>query len=430
MSILATIRKGSEPPVWGTPPGRGSLNWNWQPGSQYDYQTEAGDLYLNGIVLSALNFKSAAISDAKLIVEEWDAKEQEWVKAKPSPQVDLYLHAILEPNDDCDWSGLFSGVLLSDEVDGNAYLIKRYNNGGNVMGYRWEPHNLIRPVSDDPRTLISSYEYLIPGGTPLPLKREQVVHFKQSIPDPKDRRKGLSPLAGALRSICSDNEIENWIAPMLRNGASPGLIISPKAATAGQPIPPQNVLDAFTTYIKQFIKDKRGEPMATQIPVDVTPFTWSPTDLKLVELQQGPVARLCSAMGIDQMVICLPSANKTYSNYGEAIDAAGKQRIIPTLNRWARQMSQQTIPDFFGPPGRMQYRLAWDFSDVFWLADETIAQNEMVRANWMADLIDRWTALTQLGQKPAESDKGLFYSEVKAAQFSDPLDATPAKNEK
>lgn len=425
VNTLLGLRKKADPPYWGYRPGYAdgrSMPFVWQPQSSYDYQTEAGDLWLNGVVAPILSFKARAISEVEPVIQQWDEKDRKWVAVEDNnPQAALMLAAIKEPNENYDWTTLFGGVALSDDTNGNSFLIKRYSNAAKLIGFRWEPHDLFRVQSDDPSKLVTHYEYGPPGSTFTRLELNQVVHIRQAILNPRERRLGMSPLAAELRDICSDNELANWLAPLLRNGATPSHLLIPKQETE-DPTPAQR--ETIRTRWQQFLRDRRGEVEVAPFPMDIHKLSWSPNELGIDKMQQIPLVRLCAALGGDPMVFGFPSATKTYSNYAEALDAFGKQTVIPTLERWARQITQQCIEDFFGIGAKGKYRLGWDYSGVSWLQDEKDDLHDRVRQDFMADLIDRARAKEIIGEKPLPEDTGVYFSDTKAKGLMDPA-STP-----
>ena len=406
--------KAAEPNVWGSRPGNVGLwrnPFSWQPGSRFDYEGEAGDLWLNGCVMMALRFKACAITEMRPVVQEWDPQKRAFREAAPTPDVRDWLRAFTEPTEDYDWTVMLGSVFLSDDVAGNAFLIKRKDGLDRPRaGYRYEPHFLMEAVSDDPKRLVTGYRYGAPGDTLRPLPREDVVHIRQLFLNPRERRLGMTPLAAVLRDVCADNELTNWLASLLRNGAMPSHLLVPKstgddranqAAAALWSKTKGNLGDLF----KQFVKDMRGEAMTAPMPMEAIKLMWSPAELEIAELQQGPVARIFAAQGVDPMCVGLPSANKTYSNFEEARDGCGKMTIIPTAGRWMGQFSRQTAPDFGLDPQRYRMWLATD--GVSWLQDETADLHDRVRKDFVSNVIDLHDAYEEIGRKPEEWMKGV-----------------------
>jgi hypothetical protein len=410
MGILETIKKGAEPPVWGSRPGNTSNRslLGWLPGAAFDYEAEAGKLWLNGVVMMGLRFKACAISEMRPTVQELGSDGQ-WNDAAPSPKVKDLLRAFSEPTEDYDWSVLLGSVQLSDDVKGNAYLVKRRSRAG-VIGFRYEPHTLFEAATDDSKRLVTHYLYGPPGDTRKPVEREDVVHFRMPFLNPDERRLGLTPLVGVLRSVCADNEIDNWLAAVLRNGAVASHMLIPKAEADSTEW--ANNRDSILSLFKKFVRDARGETMTAPMPMEAVKMMWSPAELQLAELQMGPAARILGAMGLNSMCVGLPDPNKTYSNFEVAMDAAGKMTILPATRRWMGQFSKQVLPDFGLDP--QKYRLWLDDAGVSWLQDETNDVHERHRKNFEAGAFDQYRFQELLGETPDPKGKGVYYVDLQA----------------
>lgn len=370
-------------------------------GSDYDYASEAGPLYDNGVVLPAINWKANATSEAELMLEERTAVG--WTRVADHE----VLRALQSPNEYYDGDAMWRGVQLSWDVRGQAFLIKRRDRLGRVAGFYWCPHFQMRPMAnkgnDSGAKLVTHYEYTPFGGSPQDLDVRDVAHLRYGI-DPRDPSSGLSPLAATLREVCSDNEASTWLAALLRQGATPGAILVPRvdaqAPTAEQR---KRLKDLWNS----FVRDRRGEAFMAPLPLDVVTPTFSPQQMEIGKLREVPTARICAALGLDPMVLGLPSENKTYRNYEQAADAAGKRTILPTLRSWAAQLGRQVLMDFGLDPAR--YRLRWDTRGVSWLQDEADALHARVREDFRCGLIDRGMAKLQIGLEPSEEDQGRYY---------------------
>lgn len=390
------------------------------PASAYDYVAESGKLYDNGVVLPVTNWKGRRASEARLMIQERGADDK-WAEAKHSPQIAQILHAFEHPNENYGLATMLLGLQLSWDVRGNAYLYKRRNNVGKIGGFWYIPHWQIRPMGTRDNSagtkLITHYEYTPIGGQKKELEIEDVVQLRFGI-DPMDPSSGLSPLAAELRDICADNEVANWLASLLRNAATPGMLFSPKVVT--EP-PSEEQKKNFKAWIQGFVRDKRGESGIIPIPVDPITLGFNPQQMVLDKLREIPTSRICAALGVDPMVLGLPSDSKTYSNLGEASDSAVKGTVIPDLNNWAGQLTVQCIEDFGLDP--MRFRFAFDKSQMAFLSDDTDELHARVREDYRAGIIDRFTAKERIGEMPDDSDKGVYFSGPAADAEPEPAKA-------
>jgi hypothetical protein len=417
MSILKLARQGAalkaqsakEPPLWGYAPGAVATGIR-QMFLGTDWAMEAGDSWLNGIVLMGLAFKVSAISEVTPFVGE-PGKDGELVPASRTGNVAAFLDAFESGNEDYDWRTMMGGVLLGDDCAGNGFLLKRYGRMNQVIGFRWEPHTLVRPKTLGTTQLIDRYEYGAPGSSAIDLEKEQVVHVRSDLLDPADRRLGLSRLAGVVRDVVSDNELSSWLAALLLSGAAPDVIMSPKESTSKSEWSPAKIREVRQLW-QSLRRESRGAPFPTPFPMEITPYTHSPEDMQLDQTRQGPAGRILAAMGLNAMALGLPDPNKTYSNLEQALDAAGKRTILPMLSRWGWQIGHQCFDDF--GIDKRRYRLAWNTKSVSWLQDETDQLHTRAANTFKHGGYDLYRYKEVIGEKPDPKDKGVTYFDLLA----------------
>jgi HK97 family phage portal protein len=392
-------------------------------GTQFDYAEGAGKVYDNSVVLTCIQWKANAISECDLIVQQRTPKGWKRVDTVASRAA---VSVINRPNEYYNGGSLLKGAVLSWDVRGQWFALKRRDRLNRMMGLYWIPHYQIVPSSDvnnaEGTKLITNYYYTPKGYGPMSYDPSEVIHVRNGI-DPEDPRCGLSPLAAALRDVCTENEAANWLASILRNGGAPSVWITPKTGK-DLPAPTPDQWGRLKDYVNEFIQDKRGEAATMPIPVEMIRPSFSPAELDLGAIREIPTSRICAAEGIDPMVVGLPSQSKTYSNLAEARDSAGKQTILPMLAEWADQLGFQVLPEFGLDPS--QYRFRWDTSNVSWLQDETDSLHERLRKNWEAGAYDLARYKELLGESPLPADRGVTYFSLASSSIAASVSA-PAK---
>jgi HK97 family phage portal protein len=324
------------------------------PGTQTDYARLAGAPWLNGVVLSGINWLSRTWDEAPQVVFRLgaDGKDEQVPKHPATP-------ILTQPNSHDDPSTLWFGVLLSLVAAGTGYLYKERNGYKRVIGLQYIPHFMIEPFwPKNGSEHISGFCYRTDGQEIL-LPREDVALLKWGR-DPMNTRKGLSPLAAELRSIYSDNEIVSFHAAILKNMGVPGVVISPKDVQAT--ISAENAEILKLQWADRFMGDNRGMPFAPSAAVDVQKITLTPEELALEKMARLTIPRICGAMGIDPMVLGLPSDTKTYSNYAEAREAVYETLVIPLQGRVDQQLTMQLMPEMVG--AREGDRFGRNYSNV------------------------------------------------------------------
>lgn len=401
----------SRVPLWGqTANPYGVLASWWQPGSFADYQREAGNLWLNGVVLPGIAKKVNMISETSLVVQRLGI-DGAW-KIERSSAAQGVLSLIDNPNEDYDDDVLWSAIALSWEVSGNAYLVLDIaRREGRPIGIQWLPHDRVKPISTDPARLCTAFRYTPRGGEEMIVERDRVIHLRNGI-DPDAPALGLSNLAAEMRSICGDNWLASLMAAYANKGGMPTHLLSPKPELDRADLSIDQAR-AIATKLMTFQKDNAGGILPMPFAVDAIKLSFSPRDMAIGEMAKHPVTRICAALGIDPMVLGFESPSKTYSNYAEAIDAVGKQTVLPMLRKWSKQLGRVLLPLYFGDRWR-EYRFWFDTSAVSWLSDDTDFLHERVRNDFRTGLIDLYRAKEILGEEALPSDRGITYFDLMA----------------
>lgn len=327
-------------------------------GTDYDYKAEAGAFWENGVVLAATNWIIRRWPEAPQVVYRYSSNPDGLPKKyRQHPLLD-----IMKQSPYYDHFTLEMGLILSLIVDGNAYVLKLRSASGAVIGFRYIPHFQITPYwPKDGSEFISGYLFAV-NGKYYKIAKEDVIHIKHGI-DPYNDRKGLSPLSAMLREICTDNENATYSASLMRNMGIPGTIITPKQPLPGGQPMPTDVVEKFKQMLMDKVRDRRGEPFFQGYPVDIHNPGFSPEQMVLDKVQSIPVQRICAAIGIDAMVVGFPSAQKTYSNYKEAIETAYEGCLIPLQSTIDNQMTKDLQNDVVIGLKPKEY-LGRDYSNV------------------------------------------------------------------
>jgi HK97 family phage portal protein len=303
------------------------------PGTRYDYRREAGALWLSSPVLAAIQWLCRTWSEAPSVIRR-PGKAGALEPMRPHPLTDL----LETPNQWYDASVLWMGTLLSWVVDGNAYWYVERSAAGKPVGLAYLPHYLVTPTwPNDGSAYRTGYSYRVDNAT-INLKLEEVVHFQNGL-DPANIRRGLSPLAAEFRSVVTDNEAQSYAAALLKNMGVPGVVISPKSADMD--LPPDQARQLKELWRAAVTGDNRGLPVVPSFPVEIQSPGFSPEQLALDKLAAISIPRICAAIGVDPMVLGLPSDTKTYSNLQQAREGAYEQTLIPMHRTFDSQLTRQ-----------------------------------------------------------------------------------------
>ena len=346
--------------------------------TRYDYAADVGDGTRNSIVVACVNWICRTFPEAPVQVVRIDNDGKREV-LRDHPMVQL----LERPNQFYSGPLLWMATLLDWTVSGNAYWVKVRSAAGRVVQLWWVPQSLIEPKWPlDGSEFISHYEYT-PDGRVMRLEPQDVVHFRHGL-DPRNPRKGLSPLASLFREIFTDDEAANFSASLLRNLGIPGVIIAPNVEHAE--ITREDAEAIKAEFQQKFGGDRRGEPLVMPSRVSVQTLSFSPEQLNLEKLRRIPEERVAAVLGIPAVVAGLGAGldRATYSNLKESREAAYESNIIPTQRLLAAELQTQLLPDFGDTTG---LRVEFDLSAVRVLQEDQNAlwqrMDLAVRGGWV-----------------------------------------------
>lgn len=391
-----------------------SMSLELYSAGDYDYKSMAGDKYDNSVVLSCIRFLAGGCAQSRIVLEQLGRGSQ-WKEVEKHP----ILETLRRPNRFYSARAIWEATILSDSVDGNAYWVINRKNSGLPGEFYYLDHTRVRPISESAYDLIQAYEVQIPGGSWIVVPYEDVIHFRRGV-DPKNPRRGMSRVGAVLREICTDNEASTYSASILRNMGVPGVIFVPKGDAVKDATPEQR--QRLRDKWREFTADQRGEPMAASYPLEVIKPGFSPEDLVLDKVRNIPASRICSAFGIDPLVIHLPSDNKTYSNYSEAEAQAYNNALLPMLCEFADQLQMQLFP-LYPDLDESRYRLRFDTSKIQALQDDLDALHERLRKDWEANTITRAEFRSATGW-PVSSADNVYYSDTLLGSGASETDQT------
>lgn len=285
------------------------------------------------------------------------------------------------PIDGLDEATLNKAVGCCLAVYGNAYLLARRSKTGFLLGYVPLMPYQVTPKNDvhvdgtpnNGNELITRYQ-ITPygGGAMFYVAPQDLVHFRDGMVDPHNPALGLSAVMSCLRQIVGDNEAANYAATLMTNMGIPGLIFSPKDANAVEPTMEQrkSMRDRFMS----FTRDRRGGAMDLPGAFEINKVAMSPSDIKAIEQKVHGMTELLAALGVDPMVLGLPSDSKTYNNMNEAREMFIEDTILPLLSTIAKTLQTAFIKE--GLLLQENEELAFDYSCYRELDEDITAKYE------------------------------------------------------
>lgn len=368
------------------------------PGSRFDYEREAGDLWSNPVVGLCVDWLGNRFPRPRLQV----CKIRRNADHEPlgrHPLTDLWNR----PNQFYTRRTLEKAIGLSLKCDGNAYIYKVRDRAGRVSELWWVPHFRVFPTwPSDGSTYCDGYNVWL-DSVRYHLPREDMIHVRDGI-DPRNERIGIAALRACVREVCTVNEESAFRAAIMRNSGVPGLVITPDSEKLR---PTKSDADDIRARLKEQVGgDNRGEAMILAGPYKIEKLGFSPEELNLVDLPVIPTARILSSMGVAPMSLGLPDPGKTYANLAEANRTSWgsivcAQELIAETLRW------DLLPEFGADP--QQFTVDYDYAHIQELQESLDAVHERTREDWKAGIIKRGEAREQLGYEPdPENDDAYF----------------------
>jgi HK97 family phage portal protein len=371
--------------------GGGGRSFALLPGAKHDWELEAGRLYLNDVVSIACNWIAEKVNLCPLVVEERQG-DGTWAPAYDTGLAELWVKS----NDNYDSFTRDLAMALSVITSGNAFLyIERDAFAGLPIGLHWLDERYVFPLY--PATgerYLDYWRYMVNGRT-LNIPKEDVLHFRWGI-DPLNTRLGLSKLKAVLRQICLLNEAAGYSVSILKNGGVPGLIITPEDSN-------DELLDDEGGEIESQVNrmtrgDNRGRTISLNRRIKIDTIGFSPEQMALDKLPNGAMPMVLAAIGTSPEVHGLPSATKTYDNFGVAIQAAWRSGVLPILGLIRSTISRRLMPEFGLDPRK--YRVVHDLSQIPDLAENLNDRHKRARDNFTAGGISLNEFRAELGKAP------------------------------
>ena len=366
--------------------------------TSYDYAREVGDGSRNSIVMACVLFICRTFPEAPPRVSQLN-RDNEAVEI-PNHPLKLLLNT---PNTFYSGRLLWAATLADRTISGNAYWLKVRSSVGRVVELWWLPSTMVEPKwPDDGSEFISYYEYK-PGIDPIRLETRDVVHFRYDMFDPKNIRKGYSPIQSLLREIFTDDEGGNYTAAMLRNVGVPPVVISPDADS----MPTEEELQAVKERYQQVTTGaNRGQALVMTAPTKVQILGFNPQQMDLSSLRDVAEERVSAVLGIPAAVVGLGTGlenTKVGATMKEMREQAWESNIKPTQDLMADEIRTQLLPEF----GEIS-RTVFDFdrSKVSVLQQDENELHERARADLLAGGITLNEFREMIGQKPLQGEEG------------------------
>lgn len=382
------------------------------PGSTKDWSRIAGDLGLNGVVASAIDWYVRNYPQATArYYRPVDSQQAEPVEDHP------VIKLMAQP-DPMIMGSLFWGWVIQDyKLFGNTYLRKiRSTTRGVVTALQFLPQDMVRPVGNGVNPL-THYVYTTDGRS-FDIPVSDIIHIRYNR-DPQDIRLGRSPVMAVLREIATDNTASTTAYGLLANGAMPSLIVGPDAKDQTVDISMDDARQVKRQLHEDLTGDGSGGIVVMTGAYKLDRVSLTPSELALDSVRRVPEERICSALGINPMVLGLGSGleRSTYSNYERAQQAAWEDGMVPLLRTLADAITADLLPEY--PETQEGDFVQYDLETVRALADDLAAEAERAERLYKAGIIDRAEAKRIAGLEAVPEDEGQLHPQSIPVQTTD-----------
>ena len=358
----------------------------------------------NSAALACLNVLGTAFSEPPLKVYLKSTEGDEYVENHPAQVL------LQNPNPNMTANLMNNYIVTSVAVYGDAFLLKLRNESGQVLQLIPLLADMVE-VKGNNEQLITKYEYKQKGNT-LEIPPEDMIHLRERI-DPRNHRRGLSPLRSVMVEILGDAAASQMAAALVKNTGVPSVVISPKNDLAMTSDEAENIAEVFG---RRFGGENRGRPLVISGgEVDIQTLSFSPKDLEIGKLRYINEERISAVLGVPAILAGLGAGleRATYSNAKELREFFTEQKLIPMWNHFANEFTKQLLlEDFETNPA---YCFKYDLSNVRALSQDEDATMARIVQGYNAGFITVNEA-RQANQLPALDNGDYFVRNMTVAE--------------
>lgn len=196
-----------------------------------------------------------------------------------------------DPNDDFDLAKLLKLICLTMDIIGRCYF---YPEGPRGMPYRWFwPlfSQYMIPIRTAGSPVIKKYQYFNET-----LDRKEVVRFshKLSLRDPYGA--AFPPLYAAIEYVKLEDKFVSVQEQLMAMGPRPNLLASPK--DPNMPVGDPERLRFEQDLNRKHARSAQGGVLVTTGAWDISPLSYSPTDLSGLKIAEYDLERICGCFDV------------------------------------------------------------------------------------------------------------------------------------
>jgi HK97 family phage portal protein len=321
-----------------------------------------------------------------------------WEDLPDHPLLDL----LRKPNPGMVYAEFLWHALAHLLLTGETYIWKWRNQLGRVTELWPVPTSWIKPRYDAAGR-VAGYDIWQGAGRPrLPVPVQDVCRI--IFPDPTNLNQGLGPLQAALKDVQTDDNRQDYIAEMMENARTPGLIF--KQPEGWSPEQKDEIRSLFNQGLS---KGKRGRTLFLEGDGATVEQGAPLKDLDWPGLSALSETRICAAFGVPPILIGLRSGldASTYSNYEQALKSFAHGTMLPTWFMLSAGLTRGLLTDEGETDGTTE--VYHDTDEVKALQEDMDKQAERAIRLLQAGVINRNRAREIVGEEPLTDGTGEVY---------------------
>lgn len=369
--------------------------------------------YLNSAFFACVSWLASAAGQAVPYLE----------RLHPDGSKDkLYQHPVLtllrRPNDYYGRHAMWLASLVSRYACGDTFIQVQTDELGKPVNLWWLPWHEVTPQGGQGR-MIHHYD-VFSRGRQIPVSTERMLHWRIGI-DPKDKKRGMSPLASFGLEIESDQGAGETAKFLIQNLGIEVPLLSPDSPDVTiDDVGRDEIVDRYVSGTTGF---NRGKPVVFSDKMKVDMVGAKAKDLDIEPTRRSAATRVCSGFNIDPLVVGLEGNSATYVNKREAREAANESVVMPMHTDFGESAGYTLLPFYKMNPD--DWRIAYDYRQVPIMQGDMDKTAQRVALLYTSGIYDRFQALTVLGDLATDADRGVFYSGPGTGNASNPTDTGP-----
>ena len=308
--------------------------YDWEKGRTVSRRTDTfnTEAHFRGWVEAGVRAIANGVASCQIIL-----KGQEGDLPAHHPMHKLFQHV----NDDLTYFELMARTIMYLEVHGNAYW--------------WKARRRLSRVPGELMLLPPAYVRVIPGSaapvagylfrrraTEIRLAREDVVHFKYSVPH--DPFYGKGTVEALTDSVIADGYLVRSQRQIYEQGPHPSAILTTAEGGAMTPIQIERMRVQFENRYRGM--ECAGKLMIAPFGTKLEAYSSKAADMDFREVAKGLRDRILGCLGVPAATLGLFSETQNATAVKAAAELFAHQTLMPRLSLLASRITQDLAPDF------------------------------------------------------------------------------------